>query len=79
MGRWERKTLQLTLDELRDWAHQVGVQFGRPEFRSRLDPHLPSDGFSQALRCPLLALSSASVARFQPYLSVGRYQASLSH
>src|SRR6266567_4177534 len=33
----------------------------------------------RALRFPLLALSSASVALFQPYLSVGRYQASLSH
>src|SRR5262245_51531974 len=32
-----------------------------------------------ALRSRLLALSSASVALFQPYLALGRYQVSLSH
>jgi tetratricopeptide (TPR) repeat protein len=38
-----------------------------------------SRAIGRALRFPLLALSSASVALLQPYLSVGRYQASLSH
>src|SRR6516164_8386288 len=51
----------------------------RPEFRLRLYPHLPWLASGWALRSRLLALSSASVALFQPYLALGRYQVSLSH
>src|SRR4051794_27171408 len=51
----------------------------RSEFRLRLYPPLPSGASGRALRCLFLALSSASVARFQPYLPDGRYQASLGH
>src|SRR3982750_2843345 len=51
----------------------------RTEFRLRLYPLLPSGAPGRALRCLFLALSSASVARFQPYLPDGRCQASLGH
>src|SRR4051794_18976321 len=51
----------------------------RSEFRLRLYPPLPSGASGRALRCLFLALSSASVALFQPYLPDGRYQASLGH
>src|SRR3954463_691051 len=51
----------------------------RSEFRLRLYPSLPSEASGRALRCLFLALSSASVALFQPYLPDGRYQASLGY
>src|SRR5215212_732917 len=51
----------------------------RSELRLRLYPLLPSEASGQALRSLFLALSSASVALFQPYLPDGRYQASLGH
>src|SRR3954451_20395951 len=51
----------------------------RSDLRLRLYPPLPSGALGRALRCLFLALSSASVARFQPYLPDGRYQASLGH
>src|SRR4051812_338904 len=51
----------------------------RSEFRLRLYPPLPSGASGRALRCLFLALSSASVALFRPYLPDGRYQASLGH
>jgi hypothetical protein len=51
----------------------------RSDLRLRLYPPLPSGASGRALRCLFLALSSASVALFQPYLPDGRYQASLGH
>jgi hypothetical protein len=47
----------------------------RPEFRLRLYPHLPLAGFRLGFAFPV----AASVALFQPYLALGRYQVSLSH
>src|SRR5689334_17612499 len=51
----------------------------RSELRLRLYPPLPSGASGRALRSPFLALSSASVALFRPYLPDGRYQASLGY
>src|SRR4051812_14579783 len=51
----------------------------RSDLRLRLYPPLPLGASGRALRCLFLALSSASVARFRPYLPDGRYQASLGH
>src|SRR3954462_2282206 len=51
----------------------------RSDLRLRLYPPLPLGASDRALRCLFLALSSASVARFRPYLPDGRYQASLGH
>src|SRR3954454_20613988 len=43
----------------------------RSEFRLRLYPPLPLGASDRALRCLFLVLSSASVARFRPYLDGG--------
>jgi hypothetical protein len=57
-----------------DSWHRIGRNFAHAYIRA-----YRRMASGRALRFPLLALSSASVALFQPYLSVGRYQASLSH
>ena len=57
-----------------DSWHRIGRNFAHAYIRAYRQV-----ASGRALRFPLLALSSASVALFQPYLSVGRYQASLSH
>jgi hypothetical protein len=57
-----------------DSWHRIGRNFAHAYIRTYRQV-----ASGRALRFPLLALSSASVALFQPYLSVGRYQASLSH
>jgi hypothetical protein len=57
-----------------DSWHRFGRNFARAYIRAY---RRMASGW--ALLSPLLALSSASVALFQPYLSAGRYQASLSH
>jgi hypothetical protein len=57
-----------------DSRHRIGRNFAHAYIRAYRQV-----ASGQALRFPLLALSSASVALFQPYLSIGRYQASLSH
>jgi hypothetical protein len=57
-----------------DSWHRLGRNFARAYIRAY---RRMASGW--ALLSPLLALSSASVALFQPYLSAGRYQASLSH
>jgi hypothetical protein len=64
---------QSTVPRSDSW-HRIGRNFARAYIRTyrRVAP-------GRALRSPLLALSSASVALFQPYLPVGRYQVSLSH
>ena len=61
---------QSTVPRSDSW-HRIGRNFARAYIRTyrRVAP-------GRALRSPLLALSSASVALFQPYLPLGRYQAS---
>src|ERR1700730_2152497 len=54
--------------------HRIGRNFACAYIRTY---RWPASGW--ALRSRLLALSSASVALFQPYLAFGRYQVSLSH
>jgi hypothetical protein len=51
----------------------------RPEFRSRLYPHLPRRALGRCLSSRLPALSSAGATSSRPYLPLGRYQASLGH
>ena len=51
----------------------------RPEFRSRLYPHLPRRALGRCLSSRLPALSSAGATSSRPYLPPGRYQASLGH
>jgi hypothetical protein len=57
-----------------DSWHRIGRNFACAYIRTY---PWPASGW--ALRSRLLALSSASVALFQPYLAFGRYQVSLSH
>ncbi len=57
-----------------DSWHRIGRNFACAYIRTY---RWPASGW--ALRSRLLALSSASVALFQPYLAFGRYQVSLSH
>ena len=64
---------QSTVPRSDSW-HRIGRNFAHAYIRTyrRVAP-------GRALHSLLLALSSASVALFQPYLPLGRYQASLSH
>src|SRR5258708_11297231 len=57
-----------------DSWHRIGRNFAFAYIRTY---RWPASGW--ALRSRFLALSSASVALFQPYLAFGRYQVSLSH
>jgi hypothetical protein len=57
-----------------DSWHRIGRNFACAYIRTY---RWPASGW--ASRSRLLALSSASVALFQPYLAFGRYQVSLSH
>src|SRR3954447_13555017 len=64
---------QSTVPRSDSW-HRIGRNFARAYIRTyrRVAP-------GRALHSLLLALSSASVALFQPYLPLGRYQVSLSY